>query len=433
MNTHIIEMSHASEMAADLDQALPINFNLRPVNPDLIALSKDLVDTYFPNKLTPVRQRKALTVMGMLMANLYTCYLHWQNLGSVHGHIPWLSYSRNKQKYTIAQRYKPADFAYDIVIKKTIDPLIQASLIHEVPGYHHSASGAGRQGRLGFQGLELISVFSDVYTDFQSTGKVAVELLPGVETVILKDCDGRLSDYHDTDETVEMRKLLAEFNSFHSSQSITVNGKRLQNMKMYRVFNHDNWTKGGRIYCPPQNLPKAIRAEIQINGSPVVELDYSGLHMNMAYAMLTGSTCNGYPYDYSSYGLDLKIYKPLMKVATLIAFNCATKRQAMGAVNDKIRKLGIELPAGMKGKQIVEMIQDKHRDISVLFCSGCGLDLQYADSQLTITILAQCRKDGVVAIPIHDSYIVPEKHRVYLQNLMVKVFKDKYGCGIIVD
>ena len=433
MNTNIIEMSHASEMAVDLDQALPINFNLRPVNPDLIALSKDLVESYFPKKLTAVRHRKALTVMGMLIANLYTCYLHWQSLGSVHGHIPWLSYSRNKQKYTIAQRYKHSDFSYDVVVRKIIDPLIQSGLIDEVPGYHHSASGAGRQGRLGFQGLELISIFSDVYTEFQSTGKVAVELLPSVETVILKDCDGRLSDYHDSPATVDMRKLLAELNSFHSSQSITVNGKLLQNMNMYRVFNNDSWAKGGRIYCSPQNLPKAIRAEIKINGSPVVELDYAGLHMNMAYAMYTGSTCDSYPYDDSDYGSELKKYKTLMKVATLVVFNCSNKIQAMGAVNNKIQNLGIELPNGMKGKQIVEMIQDKHEDISELFCSGCGLDLQYADSQLTVSILTQCKKDGVAAIPIHDSYIVQEKYRGYLQALMLKVFKDKYGCDIVID
>jgi hypothetical protein len=63
------------------------------------------------------------------------------------------------------------------------------------------------------------------------------------------------------------------------------------------------------------------------------------------------------------------------------------------------------------------------------------LDLQYADSQLTVSILTQCKKDGVAAIPIHDSYIVQEKYRDYLpvQALMFRVFKGKYGCDIVVD
>jgi len=79
------------------------------------------------------------------------------------------------------------------------------------------------------------------------------------------------------------------------------------------------------------------------------------------------------------------------------------------------------------------MIQDKHKGISELFCLGSGLDLQYADSQLTITILTQCKKDDVAPIQIHEPYIVQERYRNYLQELMLKVYKDQLGCDIVVD
>ena len=101
--------------------------------------------------------------------------------------------------------------------------------------------------------------------------------------------------------------------------------------------------------------------------------------------------------------------------------------------NEIIQESGIQLPEGIKGKQIVEMIMDKHQPIAELFCSDSGLDLQNEDAQMTSAIIQECLENRVPVIPVHDSYIVPEQHRDFLQKLMVKVFKDRYGCTINVD
>ncbi|WP_432472351.1 hypothetical protein [Amphritea sp. HPY] len=428
------DINLSQQMSGDMDDALSMHLNVRPVHEDLLRLSEELVTELNPKRLTPLQTKKALESMNMVIANLYLCYQHWKLLGSVYGHIPWLSYSRNKNKYLIASRYKASDITYRTVIEKTVTPLIQAGLLYEVPGFFNSATGSGRQGRLGFEGFRLMSTFEDVFVSSQLRKQPAVELLPDSEVLILKNHEGDLVDYADTPATIAQRSFIVEANTFLTSQSITLNGQQLAPLRMRRIYNQNSWKLGGRLYEHAwQNLPKIVRAQLQSNGSEMIERDYSGLHMNMAYAMVTGAVCPSYPYDYTAYGLDLALFKPLMKVATLIVYNCDNVNKAMRAINMKIRELPAELRKQVSGKKVLKMIQEKHQAISNLFCSGFGLALQYADSQLTSSILGQCMRDGVVALPVHDSYIVPVEHDDYIKGLMGDVFMQKYRCEIGVE
>ncbi|WP_432471800.1 hypothetical protein [Amphritea sp. HPY] len=424
----------SQQMSLDLDDALSMNFNVRPVHDDLLRLAEELVAELNPKGLTTLKTQQALEAMNMVIANLYLCYQHWRFLGAVCGHIPWLSFSRNKNKYGIKERYRRPEITYRTVVDKTVNPLMMAGLLYEVPGSFNKVTGSGRQGRLGFEGMRLTSEFEDVFVSSQLLHKSAVELLPDAEVLILKDHEGNLIDYEDTSETNATRFNLIEGNALLAAQSITLNGQQLSPMHMRRIFNNESWEQGGRYYCHAwQNLPKDDRKQLKINGSVTVERDFSGLHMNMAYAMATGSICPTYPYDYSDYGLDLHTFKPLMKAATLIGYNCNTTKQAKGAINKEINELPEELRTQVSGETVLQMIQEKHEPISLFFCTGFGLTLQYADSQLTSSILGQCMRDGVVALPVHDSYIVPVEHDDYIQGLMGDVFRQAYGCEIGVE
>ena len=41
--------------------------------------------------------------------------------------------------------------------------------------------------------------------------------------------------------------------------------------------------------------------------------------------------------------------------------------------------------------------------------------------------------DGIPALTVHDSFIVPVEHDGYIQALMGDVFRERYGCDIAVE
>lgn len=269
------------QMSVDLDNALYMDLNVRPVHDDLLRLAEELVAELNPKGLTDLKTKQALEAMLMVIANLYLCYQHWRFLGAVCGHIPWLSFSRNKNKYRIAKRYRKPEITYRTVVEKTVMPLIDAGLLYEEPGFFNSSTGSGRQGRLGFEGMRLTSAFEDVFVSSQLRQQSAVELLADSEVLILKDGKGDLIDYEDTSDTNSLRSSIADANTFMSSQSITLNDQQLDPIRMRRIFNQSSWERGGRLYCSAwQNKSKKERGQLQINQHATVERDYSGLHMN---------------------------------------------------------------------------------------------------------------------------------------------------------
>ena len=94
---------------------------------------------------------------------------------------------------------------------------------------------------------------------------------------------------------------------------------------LYRVFN-GSWEQGGRLYGHwVQNVPKAHRTAIQMDGSPTVECDYPQLHPTLLYA-LAELPLDGDPYEVT--GWDRNVAKRALN----IIFNALTYHDAIGAV-----------------------------------------------------------------------------------------------------
>ena len=70
----------------------------------------------------------------------------------------------------------------------------------------------------------------------------------------------------------------------------------------------------------------------------------------------------------------------------------------------------------------------KIRRDSELKCSGVGTGLQRIDSELAIEVVEQCKQQGIVALPIHDSFIVADVNKRKLQKIMTAVYT-KYTGG----
>jgi hypothetical protein len=164
----------------------------------------------------------------------------------------------------------------------------------------------------------------------------------------------------------------------------------------YRVFNGE-WALGGRYYGPFwQNLPKARRAQLTIDGAPVAEHDFAQLHPRLLYAHL-GLKLDGDAYAVPGHEAE----RSVTKLGWNILLNARSRRRAINALAHELGG-----PAQQaRSADIVRAIEHRHAPIRGALGSGLGLRLQRIDSDLMMAIEARCLSEGIVALPVHDSLI----------------------------
>ncbi len=195
----------------------------------------------------------------------------------------------------------------------------------------------------------------------------------------------------------------------------------LHRNSLYRVFNNGRFDQGGRYYGGWwQNIPSDLRRWITINGYPVAELDYSNMQIAMLYAQ------EGMRLEGDAYTVDgiPEQYRKFLKTTMFKIINATGKMRA---------PLKSERPEGWEWNQIVDALSEKHRYISQYFFSGIGLSLQRTDSDIAETVMMDLKGKGVLALPVHDSFLVMEKHGDLLQQSMQDAYRHHTGHQIQID
>jgi hypothetical protein len=170
--------------------------------------------------------------------------------------------------------------------------------------------------------------------------------------------------------------------------------------QLHRVFNRSSFTLGGRFYGGWwQNIPSECRADITLNGIPTIELDYPRLHPTLLYAEV-GSPMYGDPYDLANWP------RGLVKIAFNTLVNADSREAAIRSIANNIGGAG----AYAKAKSLICEIDAKHPAIAPKFGSGAGLRLMRRDSDMAEALMLRLVKRGVVALPIHDSFIVTDRN-----------------------
>ena len=170
----------------------------------------------------------------------------------------------------------------------------------------------------------------------------------------------------------------------------------------HRVFN-GGWQFGGRLYGPFwQNLNKQRRRQLTIDGVGVIEHDFAQLHPRLLYARC-GRPIHGDAYTIRGYDGA----RPAVKLAWQILINAQSAKAAIFAL---ARELG-GLERQIEAARLLQTLENHHRPIAAAFYTGAGLTLQRCDSDLMMAILRQCLSEGIVALPVHDSLIVPRGAR----------------------
>ncbi len=152
-----------------------------------------------------------------------------------------------------------------------------------------------------------------------------------------------------------------------------------------------------------QNIKREARKYVSIAGEPVIELDYKTLHPAILYSMV------GSPMPSDCYSID-GWPRALVKVALLILINAETKRRALGALihHDAMELVAPKAsPAAQQAaRKLFNAIRALHRPIEQFFASGVGAELMNIDSKIADTVMVNLLRRGILALPVHDSFLV---------------------------
>ena len=73
------------------------------------------------------------------------------------------------------------------------------------------------------------------------------------------------------------------------------------------------------------------------------------------------------------------------------------------------------------------LLREKHAPIAHEFQSEAWKWTQRQDSEIALTVISNLMEKGVVALPIHDSFIVIDGEEDLLIEEMNKCYSDKFG------
>lgn len=220
----------------------------------------------------------------------------------------------------------------------------------------------------------------------------------------------------------------------------TVNASQVSQSRNFLVMKGaDMELVGGRYYGGFwRGMSKESRACITINGEQVgEELDYSCLHLQIAYAKV-GDTLkdDGYAVPIKSIyvggafpliSLNDSQTRKIVKSAVLIAMNAKSLTDAKGALVTKIAQLHPNLlndyfPSQQQeiSKKIIQSVKLHHRVISDFFCSDCGVQFQFDDSEIMTIVQRRCREKDIPVLGVHDSVLYPESRKSIVESIFLE-------------
>ena len=267
-----------------------------------------------------------------------------------------------------------------------------------------------------------------------------VERHPNTECIILRDVNDNKKiqiEYEDTNETRSMRSVLVDYNNLlrrthidipHVPEEgiITSKGYKVlisdHEKFIRRVFNNGSFQEGGRFYGGWwQRLSKEWRTSIRLNRYPVVEHDYSGLHVRMLYAQ-EGMELEGDAYDLSEEGITTEDIRPFLKVMLLILLNARDEEQAIRAIRNEVH-WNEQLTTDLNLNDLIEAFTRRHEPIHKYFYSGYGIQLQRIDSSIAQHVISHFTNKDIPVLCVHDSFIAPTIHGEDLSKEMIKGYE----------
>lgn len=274
--------------------------------------------------------------------------------------------------------------------KQALDRLIADGYIVQWTGYFDPGTGLGKLTRIF--GLPKLTEVVEVDSIASSTE------IPWEDQSPLK-----LTGFPITPD--ELTADHPEFVKLHAVNSFLKHHQWPFKAPMTLIYKNTP-VDGGRVYTRFQNMPRAKRMELMIDGQPTVELDYKANHLSMLLAM-QGKASTGDPY---------------MVIADDSGCNRDQVKQFItaGLGSDSETKAFNALKQYKFNRPLFNRIKE-----SCLHCfpgdylfKGIGTALQSVEGQIALDIMYQGSRVGIPVLPVHDSFITTSDHEHWLLEQM---------------
>ena len=252
--------------------------------------------------------------------------------------------------------------------------------------------------------------------------------------VVIRDEDKNPIEYEETEFIKSLRYEIGQINLEYAKHSI----KMLDDFifpRIQAIYSRSSIKCGGRLYDKPQRginyqtASKEARKTITIDGSKTVEVDYSGLHINMLYALEHIQ----YPLDKSPYSFwvdvqldqspnNLEIAKKQAKKAMFTLMNAKSIKDALWVLRDEDYTVDWD--------NLIDLMLKEHQAIKKYIGSDMGITLQNLDSKMMIDIIEDLHAKGIVCLGIHDSVIIQEEHKEEAIKTMQRIYQEHLGYMI---
>ena len=346
----------------------------------------------------------------------------------------------NLNKNYYASQYCPKDLGYDPMIQ-AFEGMVELGLIDFKKGYYNNETGEGEVTRYW-----LRDELAEKLRAIDSQPAVHSKSDYSKDNLILRNSQKVNIPFTHTDKTLEMAKSLKLINSClerhwvdikvkdsQMTELIKALGNResedrqfidLSKRTLIRRFSDGRFDRHGRFYGAFwQNIPRAYRDLITIDGKITNEYDYDTFHPTMVYKLSGKELGSEDPYS--------RILGEEYRQTAKKAFNAMLSSKGSSRPPTWFRVDEVQ----MHWKDLVEKVLQAHQPIADTFFKNKGNELMFYDSQIAQNVMLHHVKADAVVLPIHDSFVM---HHAYgssgeLEETMRRSYYEVMGSDIDVS
>ena len=378
----------------DLDYSLPLEpMRLNAVGqqqPALKNLLTELIGNH-PTKLTRDQRHDLRDVYRQLLLNVI-----YNSIRRVYTALPRGTNSFQKGSY-----WSSCGLTFKLTVP-ALDRLVEDGLIVQMKGVYNGPGGFSRLTRVF--GTDRLAQRVDAQKIAES---INLAWDDDAAQVVLTDFPYKAESLGKDHPDVSRVKKINQFLKDHSWPQ----------RGPIRVMYKKNPVYSGRIYTRFQNMPKAMRAQMRIDGKDTVELDYKSNHLMMLIAML------GQP-------LPSDPYREIASISGTSRDQIKTFITASLGADSEEKAFN-----SLRGKRFNKELFKK---IKIATCSlyeglplfkGVGVMLQSLEGQIALDIMEAGVKEGIVVLPVHDSFITTVDNEEWLRKQMINQWASNVITG----
>ena len=229
-------------------------------------------------------------------------------------------------------------------------------------------------------------------------------------------------------ELYDIAKALAGNTTSDDEEDVIAN-LDFSRVQLRRIFSRGDLNKHGRFYNGWwQSVPSIYRQHITIDGYKTSEVDYSNMSLRIVYALQ--GVERDVDDDLYDIGLDKWLGGDDPRRKLIKVFVNALMNDEAG--NYKLKKADLRT-LGLTHEELLALVLKTHAPIADQLTAGIGLYSTYIDSQIAELVMMSMQADGIVVLPIHDSFLVRTGYQKWLEVVMEAAFRAVTGATVATD